>query len=57
MSTISFTMGNEREATALVSYFADCGVSASRKGLVVKANGEPKLLSYLFDTFIKIALV
>ena len=57
METMTFTMGSENEATALVVYLADCGISAKRKGLSVKATGEPHLLSYLFDTFVKIALV
>ena len=50
-------MNNENEATALVTFFTECGISASRKGLVVKAVGETKLLAYLFDKFVTIALV
>lgn len=50
-------MNNENEATALVTFFNECGISASRKGLVVKALGEPKLVGYLFDKFVTIALI
>lgn len=57
MKHSTFTMDNENEATALVSFFGECGVSASRKGNVVKAGGEPNLLSYLFDKFVTIALI
>ena len=57
MATSKYTMDNENEATALVSYFTNCGITASRKGVVVKANGEPKLLSYLYDKFVTIALI
>lgn len=57
MKTSTFTTGNETEAIALVTFFSDCGISASRKGLVVKANGEPNLVAHLFDIFIINALV
>lgn len=50
-------MENENEATALVSYFMNCGITASRKGAVVKANGEAKMLAYLYDKFVTIALL
>ena len=50
-------MNTENEATALIKFFNECGISASRKGLVVKAVGETKLLAYLFDKFVTIALV
>lgn len=57
MNTNTFNVGNETEAIALVQFFNDCGISASRKGLVVKAVGEPKLVGHLFDIFIISALV
>lgn len=57
MATSKFTMDNENEAAALVTYFTNCGVSASRKGLIVKASGDSKLLSYLYDKFVTIALI
>ena len=50
-------MENENEATALVSYFNTCGISASRKGAVVKANGDSNLLAYLYEKFVTIALI
>ena len=50
-------MNSESEAIALVKFFGDCGISANRKGNVVKASGETKLLAYLFDKFVTIALV
>ena len=50
-------MNTEDEAIALVKYFSDCGINASRKGKLVKASGEPSLLSYLFDKFVTIALI
>lgn len=56
-TTNTFKMDTENEATALVSYFATCGVSASRKGVIVKASGESKLLAYLYDKFVTIALI
>ena len=57
MKASTFPMNNENEATALVTFFNECGISASRKGLVVKAVGEPKLVGHLFDIFIINALV
>lgn len=57
MKTNTFPMATENEATALVAFFTECGISASRKGLVVKAVGEPKLVGHLFDIFIINALV
>ena len=57
MKTNTFPMNTENEATALVTFFNECGISASRKGLVVKAIGEPKLVGHLFDLFIINALV
>ena len=50
-------MDNENEAIALVNFFNECHISASRKGNVVKAGGEPNLLSYLFNKFVMIALI
>ena len=50
-------MDNENEAIALVSFFCDCGLTASRKGNVVKVNGENALVSYLFNKFLTIALI
>ena len=57
MKASTFTSANENEAIALVSFFKECGISASRKGLVVKAEGDPKLVGHLFDIFIINALV
>ena len=57
METLTFTTGNENEANALVGFFSDCGIQATRKGLVVKAKGEPKMVGHLFDIFILTALV
>ena len=57
MKTNTFPMANENEAIALVTLFNECGISASRKGMVVKATGEPKLVGHLFDIFIINALV
>ena len=57
MKTNTFTMSNENEATALVSFFGECGVSANRKGNVVKAGGDENLLAYLYDKFVTIALI
>jgi len=57
MKTNTFPMANENEAIALVIFFNECGISASRKGMVVKATGEPKLVGHLFDIFIINALV
>lgn len=53
----TFKMNNENEATALVNYFATCGVSATRKGAVVKASGDSNLLAYLYEKFVTIALI
>lgn len=50
-------MLNENEAMALVHFFLDCGVSASRKGNIVKANGDANLLTYLYEKFLTIALI
>ena len=57
MAASTFTTGNETEAIALVSFFSDCGISASRKGLVVKATGDPSLIGHLFNVFVINALV
>jgi hypothetical protein len=57
MRTSTFNAGNENEAIALVTFFNDCGITASRKGLVVKATGEPSLVGHLFNIFVIKALV
>lgn len=57
MKTSTFNTSNETEAVALVTFFNECGISASRKGVVVKAVGEPKLVGHLFDIFVINALV
>lgn len=50
-------METENEAIALVAFFEGCGLTASRKGLVVKASGDENLLNHLFDKFITTVLV
>jgi len=50
-------MNNEEEAIALVKYFSDCGITASRKGKLVKASGDTDLLAYLFGKFVTIVLI
>jgi hypothetical protein len=57
MKTSTFPMNNENEAIALVKFFTDCGLTASRKGNVVKASGDATLLSHLFNKFVTIALI
>ena len=57
MKASTFTLNTESEAVALIGFFSECGVSASRKGVVVKATGDPALLSYLFGKFVTIALI
>ena len=57
MKTSTFNTSNETEATALVTFFNECGISASRKGVVVKASGDTQLLSYLYGKFVTIALI
>lgn len=57
MKASTFPMNNENEATALVTFFNECGISASRKGAVVKATGEPNLIAHLFGIFIINALI
>ena len=57
MKTSTFPMNNENEAIALVKFFTDCGLTASRKGNVVKASGDASLLSHLFNKFVTIALI
>ena len=52
-----FTLDNENEAKALVSFFGDCGITASRKGNVVKAGGDTNLLAHLYEKFVTIALI
>lgn len=53
----TFTFETENEAIAFASYLCDCSVNAKRKGKSVRAIGEPHRLAYLFDTFVKIALI
>ena len=50
-------MNNENEAIILVRFFDECGISANRKGNVVKANGDSTLLGYLYNKFLTIALI
>ena len=50
-------MNNENEAIVLVGFFGDCGITASRKGNVVKATGDSALLGYLYNKFLTIALI
>lgn len=57
MKASTFTMNNEDEAIALVSFFGECGVTANRKGNVVKTTAEPSLVSYLYEKFVTIALI
>ena len=57
MKTSTYKTGNETEATALATFFKDCGVQASSKGLVVKATGEPALIDHLFQIFIINAMI
>jgi hypothetical protein len=57
MKASTFTMNNENEATALVNFFGECGVTANRKGNVVKASGDDNLLAYLYEKFVTIALI
>ena len=57
MKASTFTTSNESEATALVSFFNECGITANRKGNIVKANGDATLLEYLYGKFVTIALI
>lgn len=57
MKQSTFTLDNENEAIALVAFFGDCGITASRKGNVVKAGGDANLLGYLYEKFVTIALI
>ena len=57
MKQSTFTLDNENEAIALVAFFGDCGITASRKGNVVKAGGDTNLLGYLYEKFVTIALI
>ena len=50
-------METENEAIALVSFFEGCGLTASRKGCVVKVSGEENFVAHLFDKFITTVLV
>ena len=57
MKSSIFTTNSESEATALVNFFAECGITASRKGKAVKASGDANLLAYLYEKFVTIALI
>lgn len=57
MKASTFTMNNEDEANALISFFSECGITANRKGNVVKTTAEPNLVSYLYEKFVTIALI
>ena len=57
MKTTTYTMDNEKDASALATYFKECGITASQKGVVVKVSGEEKTLAYLYNKFITIALI
>lgn len=57
MKTNTFTAGNETEAIALVTFFTECGMTATRKGVNVKVTGEPSLVGHLFNIFVINALV
>jgi hypothetical protein len=57
MKASTFTMNNETEAKALTGFFGECGITASHKGNVVKASGDDKLLAYLYEKFVTIALI
>lgn len=57
MKTNTFNTRNETEATALVNFFNECGYTATRKGVVVKVSGEPKIVNHLFEIFVINALV
>ncbi len=57
MKTNTYNAGNETEAIALVNFFKECGYTATRKGLVVKVNGEPNMINHLFEVFVINALV
>lgn len=57
MKTSTYNACNETEAIALVTFLNDCGITASRKGLTVKATGEPSLVGHLFNIFVIKALV
>jgi hypothetical protein len=57
MKTSTFNTGNETEAIALVAFFNECGIQATRKGVVVKATGDPNLIGHLFNVFVFNALV
>ena len=56
-NTATFSMASVSEADALVAFFSDCGISATRKGCVVKASGDKSLVEGLFDKFVMIALI
>lgn len=57
MEYSTFTLRSDIEANALVHFFTECHISASRKGKVVKAYGHPELIACLFEKFLKIVLI
>lgn len=57
MKTNTYNTKNETEAIALVNFFNECGYTATRKGVVVKVSGEPKIVNHLFEIFVINALV
>lgn len=57
MKTKTYTMNNENEAIALLTYFGDCGITASRKGLNVKASGDATTLDYFYGRFVTLVLI
>lgn len=57
MEYSTFTLRSDIEANALVQFFTECHISASRKGKVVKAYGHPELIACLFEKFLKIVLI
>ena len=48
----TFKTTTENECTALTNYFNECGIKATRKGLVVKAEGEDNIIDYLYHIFV-----
>lgn len=56
-NTSTFSMSNAAEADALIAYFHDCGISATRKGSIVKAAGDTNLVFYLYNKFVQIVLI
>ena len=57
MKTNTYNTKNETEAIAIVNVFNEYGYTATRKGVVVKVSGEPKIVNHLFEIFVINALV